>query len=205
MHKTPTPELSAFAGVVSHESVRIALTYAALNRIDVAAADIKIIYLQVPLSEKYYVICGAEFGLESIGKVALIQQALYREKSSGSDFQKDVPSCMQHLHFESCKADLDLWMRKAQKDDDTPYWEKVLLYINDALCISTNPKNVLKHEIGKYYFIKEGSAGSPQLYLGNKVSKVTQENGVDGWLFSSSQIVQKAIVNVESYLHKQDK
>ena len=40
-HRTPEPDQSTFAGVVSRESVRIALTYAALNNIDVNAADIK--------------------------------------------------------------------------------------------------------------------------------------------------------------------
>ena len=39
-HKTPEPEGSTYAGVVSRQSVRIALTYAALNGIDVFAADI---------------------------------------------------------------------------------------------------------------------------------------------------------------------
>jgi hypothetical protein len=40
-HKLSTPEGSTYAGVVSKESVRIALTYAALNGLEVCAADIK--------------------------------------------------------------------------------------------------------------------------------------------------------------------
>lgn len=59
-HKTPDPPVgSTYAGVVSRESVRIAFTYTALN-------------LQAPLSQKDYIICGAEFGIENMGKVALI-------------------------------------------------------------------------------------------------------------------------------------
>ena len=58
--------------MVSRESVRMALTYATLNGIDVMAADIKNAYLQAPSSEKHYVICGSEFGLEHVGNVALI-------------------------------------------------------------------------------------------------------------------------------------
>ena len=45
-HKTPDPIRSAYAGVVSRESVRIAFTYAALNGLDVWAADIRNAYLQ---------------------------------------------------------------------------------------------------------------------------------------------------------------
>ena len=40
-HRTPDPDQSTFTGVVSRESVRIVLTYAALNGIDVTACDIK--------------------------------------------------------------------------------------------------------------------------------------------------------------------
>ena len=39
-HKTGEPDGSTYAGVVSRESVRIAFTYAALNGVDVMAADI---------------------------------------------------------------------------------------------------------------------------------------------------------------------
>ena len=39
-HKTPDPSTSNYAGVVSRDSVRIALAYAALNYVDVTADDI---------------------------------------------------------------------------------------------------------------------------------------------------------------------
>ena len=52
-HKTADIVSSSFAGVVSRESVRIALTYAALNDIAVVAADIQNAYLQAPSSEKH--------------------------------------------------------------------------------------------------------------------------------------------------------
>ena len=75
-HKTPEPKWSTFAGVVSRESVRIALTYAALNELPVCACNIQNAYLQAPSSEKHYVICGPEFGLEHVGKYTIIVRAL---------------------------------------------------------------------------------------------------------------------------------
>ena len=39
-HKTPSPIGLAYAGVVSHESVRIAFIYAALNGLNVCASGI---------------------------------------------------------------------------------------------------------------------------------------------------------------------
>ena len=80
-HKTPALNVSTYARVVSRESVRIALTYAALNGVDVVAADIRNAYLQAPSSQKDYIICGPEFGLENVGKKALIRRALYGGKT----------------------------------------------------------------------------------------------------------------------------
>ena len=85
-HLTPDPETSSYAGVVSRVSVRIAFTYAALNDVNILAVDIRNAYFQAPSSEKHYIICGAEFGLENVGKKALILRALYGGKVAGRDF-----------------------------------------------------------------------------------------------------------------------
>ena len=76
-HKMSTPEGTTFAGVVSRESVRIIFVDAALNGIAIYAADIRNAYLQAPSSQRDYIICGPEFRLESIGRIALIHRALY--------------------------------------------------------------------------------------------------------------------------------
>ena len=204
-HLTRDPDTSTYAGVVSRESVRIALTYAAMNGLPVVACDIRNAYLQAPSSEKHYVICGAEFGLEHVGKVALIRRALYGGKMSGADFWRHLRSCMEHLGFQSCKADPDVWMREAQNDNGSFYWECVLLYVYDALCVSHRAEHIIKEEIGKCFYVKEGSVGPPKIYLGNKVSQVTLENGVTSWSFSSSQYVQAAVENVEKYLKSKRK
>jgi len=102
-HLTKKPSnVSTYTGVVSRESVRIALTYAALNGIDVMAADIRNAYLQAPSSQKDYIICGLEFGPENVGKPALIRRALYGGKTAGRDFRNHLRACMHHLGFASC-------------------------------------------------------------------------------------------------------
>ena len=203
-HKCPDPEGSTYAGVVSRESVRIALKYAALNGLDVYAADIRNAYLQAPSSQKDYIVCGPEFGLENEGKVALIHRALYGGKSAGRDFRNHLRSCMHFLNFESCPADPDVWMRPALKSDGTEVWEYVLLYTDDALVISENAESILRNEIGRYFELKEESIGPPKLYLGGHLRKVQLENGVWAWAFSSSQYVQAAVKNVEDYLSKDE-
>ena len=203
-HKTPDPLGSTYAGVVSRESVRIAFTYAALNDIDIWAADIRNAYLQAPSSQKDYIVCGAEFGLENIGRIALIHRALYGGKSAGRDFRNHLRSCMTHLHFKSCPADPDVWMRPAIHSSGRKYYEYILLYTDDTLVISENAEQILRTELGKYFELKEESIGPPKIYLGGKVRKVELENGAKAWSFSSAQYVHAAVNNVEDYIKRND-
>ena len=199
--RVPPPEESTFAGVVSRDSVRIALTYAALNDLTVTAADIQNAYLQAPCTEKYYIICGPEFGPDNVGKKALVVRALYGLPGAGRDFRNHLRDCMRHLHYESCLADPDVWMRKGTKDNGEVYWEYMLLYVDDALSISSHGEAPIR-ELGKYFKIKESSIGPPDIYLGGKMCQVTLPNGVKAWAFSSSQYVQEAVRNVEEQLAK---
>ena len=200
-HLTKAPDrLSTFAGVVSRESIRIALTYAALNKVDVNAADIRNAYLQAPSSQKNYIICGLEFGLEHVGKHALIHRALYGGKTAGRDFRNHLRSCMKFLGFEPCPADPDVWMRPAKKSDGSSYYEYVLLYTDDALVISEKGEHILRNELGRYFELKEGSIGPPKIYLGGQLRNVDLANGESAWAFGSSQYVRQAVANVESHL-----
>jgi hypothetical protein len=49
---------------------------------EVCAADIHNAYLQAPSSNKDYIICGPEFGIEHESKVTLVHRALYGGKSA---------------------------------------------------------------------------------------------------------------------------
>jgi hypothetical protein len=95
-------------------------------------------------------------------------------------------------------------MRPAIKSDGTEYYEYLLLYTDDALCVSENAENVLRNELGGYFPLKEGSSiGPPKIYLGGHARKVQLKNGVECWAFGSSQYVKAAVDNVETYLAKQ--
>ena len=56
--------------------------------------------------------------------------------------------------------------------------------------------------MGKYFELKQESIGPPKFYLGGSVRKVTLDNGVDVWAFSSSQYVKADVKNVEDRLEK---
>lgn len=198
-HKTPDPSWSTFAGVVSRESVRIALTYAALNDIPVCGADIQNAYLQAPSSEMHYIIYGEEFGLENVGKRALIRRALYGGKSAGSDYWRHVRQAIYEMGFKPCPADPDVWIRAGVKFDETKIWDYVLLYTDDILAIMQKPEKFLRNEFAQKFVLKPSPIGEPSQYLGNKVSKVALDGGVSAWAFSSSQYVQSACKNVDDH------
>jgi hypothetical protein len=61
-HTTDTPHSMTYASVVLRESVRIALTLADLNDVDVKMADIENAYLTAPITDKIWNVLDPEFG-----------------------------------------------------------------------------------------------------------------------------------------------
>ena len=201
-HTTEAPPTHVtYASVVSRESVRIALMAAALNDLEVKTADIKNAYLTAPLiTEKIYTVCGPEFGPDA-GKVAIIVRALYGLKSAGACFRNHLADCMTFLGYKSCLADPDVWMKAEVRPDGYKYYSYALLYVDDVLMIHHSAEEAIR-QIDKYFTMKKGSIGDPDLYLGAKLREVQLSTGVYAWSFSPSKYVQEAVRNVKEYLSK---
>ena len=118
----------------------MAFTLAVLNGLDVMSADIQNAYLQAPISEKYWTICGPEFGPDIQGCKAHIIRALYGTKFAGRTFRNHLRACMELLNYEPCLADPDLRTRTAVNSNGSEYYEYILLYVDDALTVSENTK-----------------------------------------------------------------
>jgi hypothetical protein len=136
-HMTGAPTTMTYASVVSRETVRIALTIAALNDLEVKAADILNAYISAPIKEKVWLWCvlGPEFGPDT-GKSAIIARALYGLKSAGAAFHAHLADCMRHLGYKLCLADPDLWLKEMTRPDtkELYYWY-ILIYVDNILCI----------------------------------------------------------------------
>jgi hypothetical protein len=197
---TDPPAAATYASVVSRESVQIALTIAALNDLDILAAGVENAYLNAPISERVWTECGAEFGGQK-GKKALIVWALYGLKSAGAAFQNLLASCMRNLGYTPCLANNDVWFWANVHDSDGfEYYEYILIYVDDILCVSHDVREALKR-IDKFFLMKNGVIECPDIYLGAKISKVWLPNGVEAWAMSPSKYIQEAPVsNVEDYL-----
>ena len=185
-HTVDAPATLTYTSVVSREAVRIALTLAALNDLEVKASDIENAYLTAPCSEKLWLRCGPEFGPHA-GKQAIIVRALYGLKSAGSSFRNHLAECMCTLGWSSCLADQDLWHKPMTRPEDGfEYYAYMLLYVDDALCISHDSIKLLT-DLDHYFKMKPGPIGDPDIYLGAKLRKTTLPIKVESWEMSSSK------------------
>ena len=110
-HMTKAPPTITYASVVSIETVRLALTIAALNDLEVKVGDVLNAYITAPITKKVWTILGPELG-PNAGKTAIIVRALYGLKSAGAAFCTHLASFMRQMGYTSCKADPDLWMKE---------------------------------------------------------------------------------------------
>jgi len=95
-HKTRPRSSITYSSVVSRDSVRIALTIALLNSLEVSACDIGNAYLNAACREKLCTVAGCEFGSEK-GSVMLITRALYGLKFSGAAWRAKLAETMEAL------------------------------------------------------------------------------------------------------------
>lgn len=129
-----------------------------------------------------------QFG-EHERKRAIIKHALCRGKSADMDYWLHLRNFIEFLGLKSCRVNLYIRMQEGTKFDGIIYWEYILLYTNDFLCVSENPERVLRNEIANYFIVKELCIGLPAKYLGVKVRKVHLDNGVECWAHNLCQYV----------------
>ena len=117
-HKTK-PHIQAHSTVVSRDSVRICLTLAALNDLELLSEDVESAYLSAPCREKVWLKAGPEFGkLE--GRTLIVQKALYELKSSGAAFRSFLAETLDEVRLlipmSGCVSQLNLMARPIMRE-----------------------------------------------------------------------------------------
>jgi hypothetical protein len=181
-HTTNTPAAMTYSSVVLRDSVRIRFMLAALNGLDVMACDLENAYLNAPCVEKIWFKGGLECGSNK-GKGCVVVRALYGLKSAGASWHATLAQALRDIGFVSTIADPNIWIRPAARDDGYEYYEMLLVYVDDVLAISHEPK-VLIDAIGEYYKVKPRSDKEPDIYLGANVKKVQMLDGREVWATS---------------------
>ena len=129
----------------------------------------------------------------------IIHKALYGLKSSGAARKQHLSSSIKSLGFKSSRGDPDLYLRAACKPDGTEYYEYMLVYVDDILCISHATAPIMK-DLATRYWLKEGSIGPPTRYLGADIGTMEYLDGKECWAMSSDSYLQNAIKIVEGFM-----
>ncbi len=173
-HTTETPASSTYSSVVSRESIRVAFLLAALNDLDLFVANVGNAYLNAPCWEKIWCRAGKEFGSDE-GCIMIIVRALYRLKTSGATWRVAFAEKLTEMGYKSTKADPDMWIWQAVKPNGFHYYEILLVYVDDILCVSHQPEKTME-QIKQLYRLKDDSIGPPK--IGCQCWKVPAEEWV---------------------------
>ena len=199
-HMTEAPNSLTYSSVVSRESVKLAFLVAALNDLDIMSCDIGNAYLNAACREKIWFVAGPECGAELNGKPCKLVRALYGLKSSGAAWRALFAAFITNgLSFQPTKIDPDVYMRKNHRNGGSPYYEYLLVYVDDVLVISHSPAEVME-QIGKEFEIKNKEYGPPTSYLGAGISKVQLSTGETCWSMDSKKYVKAAIQVIQDLL-----
>ena len=85
---------------------------------------------------------------------------------------------LQELGYKPTKADPDVWLRPAVKPDGFEYYDLVLCYMDNVLCMSHNAMRTMKG-IQRSFKIKNNKIEETETYLGAGLSKMTTANGTN--------------------------
>jgi hypothetical protein len=149
-------------------------------------------------------VCGPEFR-EFQGWYMIIVHSLYGLWSASSSWRNLLAVMLTEMGFEFCHlADLDVWHHPAETADGFHYYEYILVYVDDILSISKNPREVLE-KLRMIYWLKNDEINPLKLYLRLMISKfVTLSTITECWAMGSQEYVKEVIHNVKKYLKQHD-
>ena len=131
----------------------------------------------------------------------VVTRALYGLKSSGASFCVKLAQCIWDLGYRPTKADPDVWIKAAIKENGFKYYDMVLCYVDDVISISEVPMRVIEG-VKAVFRLKNNKADVPDMYLGGSLAKVKTGTGTECWTLSSEKYVKTAVANVEECLAK---
>ena len=189
-HLTPTND-SAYSGVVSLKSMRLALLIGEMNGLRPMVGDIGNAYLEAYTQEKVCFYAGPEFGpLE--GHFMILSKDLYGLHSSGARFHDKLYDTLVDMNFRPSHADPDLWLR-----DAGDCYEYVCVYVDDLMAIMKDPQEFFDLLVNKYKYILKG-VGDPEYHLGGNFGR-----DPDGTLYWSAKTYVKKMMDNYERIHKQ--
>ena len=103
------------------------------------------------------------------------------------------------LGFKPTRVDPDVYIKPSAKPSGEPYYEMLLVYVDDCLVVSHDPNEVMK-SIASEFEVKNNEWGPPEFYLGAGIEKVTMPGAQDMWSMKSDKYVKNAVQTVKDLL-----
>jgi hypothetical protein len=130
----------------------------------------------------------------------IVTRALYGLRTSGASWRQMLSDTLTSPEFgyRQSRGDPDVYLRRRTRPNDQDYYEIVLVFVDDILCISHDPKGFMER-IGKVYDLR-GSVEEPKIYLGSNISKEQLSNGSTAWAMSSDTYVKNMLNTVKEIL-----
>ena len=98
---------------------------------------------------------------------------------SGAVFRAFLADALYDLGYKYSVAYHNVFLRPSIKEKDGfKYWEYVLCYMDNILCISKNPMHTMK-VIQSKFKLKDDKMEKPGVYLGADLSTMDNEQGVE--------------------------
>jgi len=113
----------------------------------------------------------------------------------------DLADILNNIGFRSSIADPDVWIISSIKPDGQRYYEYILVYVDDILCTSHDPKATMKEIQGKKVKFKKNKVAPPEVYLGATLQE-KKLNDFKCWTMMSHTYLKAAFENVERQLPK---
>jgi hypothetical protein len=200
-HTTTAPSSLTYSSVVSRDSIRLVFLVAALNNIDIMSCDLENAYRNAPCREKICFEGGIECGKDH-GKVCVVVRSLYGLKSAGEAFWSSLAQILQDLGYESLRANPDMWIQKAVRDDGHEYYKCYLFTsMTSWLSVTKQAEDAIK-EITAFMKAKEGIIKPPDIYLGVNISKIQLPDGQEEWTTLPRTYVKNFLLVVERLLEE---
>jgi hypothetical protein len=102
------------------------------------------------------------------------------------------------IGYKQSRGDPDVYLRKRTRPNDQDYYEILLVFVDDILCISHAPEDFMK-QLAKVYDLR-GPVKEPKIYLGSNISKRNLPDGTLAWAMSSDTYVKNMLNTVKALL-----
>ena len=150
--------------------------------------------MTAPITQKVWTTLGPEFH-----KDCSDHESPICPKDNMNRFRSHLARCMESLGHESCKTDLDLWLKpEVRPEDGVQFYSYPLCYVDDILSVHHNA-DAVSQWLHKSFLFKPGF-GNPDMYLSTKLCKTKLHNRVWEWAMSPVKSVQEAVRNCTVHL-----